>query len=271
MDVRSFISDFQQELPLSLALPDDPVGLQVGTATRELRSIGVAYEVTEALLETAAAEGVELIIAFHPLIYSPLRRLTTEGRVERCVIRLIESGTPLYVVHTAFDAHPAGTNTLLAQSLGLRNIRPLLPSPLRPDAGMGAVGELEAEIPLTELADLVKVACDTDCVRLAHDPARHDVALVKTVALVGGSGMSFYEDAVRAGADAFITADVRYHAFHAANDAIPILDPGHAESERFVTEGLASLVEKTLAARNLDLRVVRLRTGTNPVRYFVSQ
>lgn len=85
--------------------------------------------------------------------------------------------------------------------------------------------------------------------------------------------MSFYGAAVAAGADAFITADVRYHAFHAANDSVPILDPGHAESEAFVVAGMARLVEKvageSCGGDSGGISVLSITETTNPVRYIV--
>lgn len=81
--------------------------------------------------------------------------------------------------------------------------------------------------------------------------------------------MSFYDHAVKAGADAFITADIRYHGFHAANDRIPVLDPGHAESEALVTDGMAALLERTVTRLGLPLRVAPLVEPTNPVRIII--
>lgn len=81
--------------------------------------------------------------------------------------------------------------------------------------------------------------------------------------------MSFYDQAAAAGADALVTADVRYHGFHAANDRIPVLDPGHAESERFVVEGIAALVARVCRHHEFVLRTVLLAGPTNPVRFVI--
>ena len=106
MLIREFIDAFNDELPLALAMKDDPVGLQVLAAERELSSIAVAYEVDERVVAHAAEAGAELIIAFHPLIYPSLRQITSHTRVERSVVELIDRRIGLYIVHTAFDAHP---------------------------------------------------------------------------------------------------------------------------------------------------------------------
>ena len=98
--------------------------------------------------------------------------------------------------------------------------------------------------------------------------------MVRHVAIVGGSGMSMYDAAVSAGADALVTADIRYHGFHAANDAIPVLDPGHAESELFVVDGMCALVRRALQPQDVALGtatipVIPINDSTNPVRFVV--
>jgi dinuclear metal center YbgI/SA1388 family protein len=268
MIVSSFIEEFERELPLHAAMADDPVGLQVSAEDRQFETIAVAYEVNERIVGLTHDSGAGLLVVFHPLIYSPLRRLVPQGRVERCVIELIDRRIGLYVVHTAFDAHPDGTSALLGRGLELRGIRPLVPSAAIAGGGMGAVGDLDSSIPLSELARRLGRVCSSDCVRVSHAPNMPEPE-IRRVAILGGSGMSFYDAAVEAGADAFVTADIRYHGFHAANDRIPVLDPGHAESEAFVVDGMTSLIEKTIARLGCDLRVVRLHEPTNPVRYFV--
>ncbi len=269
MLIKEFIDALDEELPLTLAMRDDPVGLQVLAAERELGTIAVVYEVDEATIARAAEAGAELIIAFHPLIYPSLERLTGQSRVERSVIDLIDRRIGLYIVHTAFDAHPEGTSVLLGRSLGLEDIRPLVPQPGFPGAGMGAIGGFAHALELHDLAKRVREICGAQAVRISSPAGDPVELLVRSVAIVGGSGMSFYDQAVSAGADAFITADVRYHGFHAANDRIPVLDPGHAESEVFVVRGLALLVERAVRKLDAPIRVVPLEESTNPVHLIV--
>ena len=269
MRITQFLETLARELPLELAMPDDPVGLQVMAEDRELTAVAVAYEVDERMIRRANDAGAELVIAFHPLIYPSLKRITSGTRVERTVIELIDRRIALHIVHTAFDAHPDGTSALLARRLGLRNIRPLLPDARIAGGGMGALGELAEAMEVTDLARRLREVCAAQGVRISSPPDRPSDRTISTVAILGGSGMSFYEQAVRAGADAMITADVRYHGFHAANDLIPILDPGHAESEAFVVDGMAALLERAIEGLSEPIRVIPLREPTNPVRLIV--
>lgn len=250
-------------------MPDDPVGLQVMAEDRQLSNVAVAYELNEEMVRRADSEGAELIVAFHPLIYPSLTSITDGTRVERTVVELVSRRIALYILHTAFDAHPEGTSVLLGRRLGLTNIRPIVPDTRREGAGMGAVGELPEPVGVEKLARRLKVACGTDGVRISFPPDGDTGREIRTVAILGGSGMSFYDRAAACGADAFITADVRYHAFHAANDRIPVLDPGHAESEALVTAGITSLVERVTARLDAPIRVAPLVESTNPVRLIV--
>lgn len=271
MRVSEFVDAFDQTLPLSLALADDAVGVQVLVDDRELSGVAVAYELDSDAVNRAADAGANLIIAFHPLIYSPLRRIGSAGRVERAVVALIDRRVGLLIVHTAFDSHPRGTSMLLGAAIGLRGMVPIVRHEFHTDAGMGAVGNLIEPIPLSELAERVRRTCGTEVVRVSEPPGGALTRYVKRVAIVGGSGMSYYDRAVAAGAEAFISADVRYHAFHSAVDSIPVLDPGHAESEAFVIDGIADLVRQTLERIGLAIDVIPLKESTNPVHYVVNK
>jgi dinuclear metal center YbgI/SA1388 family protein len=270
MRIGEFLAAFGRTLPLSLALADDAVGVQVLAEDRELRAIAVAYELDEDRVRRAADAGANLVIAFHPLIYSPLARLSGAGRVERTVVELIDRRIGLYVVHTAFDAHPRGTSVLLGEAIGLRDIEPIVRDTTIDGAGFGAVGNLSEPLALGELARRVAASCGASVVRVSSPAGSALDADIRRVAIVGGSGMSFYDRAAATGADAFISADVRYHAFHAANDRIPVIDPGHAESEAFVVGGITELVRRTVEDIGLPVEVIPLGESTNPVHYIVN-
>ncbi len=269
MTIKEFTRHLDQEIPLAHAMPDDPVGLQVMPRNNQVTTVAVAYELNERIVELAGEAGAELIVAFHPLIYPHLKQITGSNRVERTVIDLIDQRIGLYVLHTAFDAHPQGTSHLLAKELGCTEIAPLIPHPEHSTAGMGALGTLASPCTLAELAENLRDACNASVVRVSCPADSSLEGEVSKVAILGGSGMSFYDAALRSGADAYITGDVRYHAFHAANDGVPILDPGHAESEAFVVSGMAKLIKNVVDSLSRDISILEITESTNPVRYIV--
>jgi dinuclear metal center YbgI/SA1388 family protein len=107
-----------------------------------------------------------------------------------------------------------------------------------PHFGMGSVGELS--VPMTTDGFLQDVKRIFGTPTLRHNGV---IRSISKVAMLGGSGMEYYSAARASGADCFITGDIRYHDFfRAAHDGILLIDAGHAETERFVTEGLTKAV-----------------------------
>jgi putative NIF3 family GTP cyclohydrolase 1 type 2 len=130
--------------------------------------------------------------------------------------------------------------------------------------GMGAVGDLASPMTLSTFIARVKKVCNVPAVRAVGDLR----AKVCRVAVVGGSGGSFLSDAIRSGADVFVTGDVRYHTFRAAEGNIALIDAGHAETERFVAEGLMDVVLGVLHSQNFShIRVVKSTKTSEQITY----
>lgn len=127
-------------------------------------------------------------------------------------------------------------------------------------AGAGTIGTLAAPIAGTQLLERLRQLAGTPVIRYSGDPER----TVKTVAVCGGSGASLISDAFRAGADAFITGDVKYHAFTEAPREMLVADMGHYESEKYSLEILHDLINKKFPKFALRFSGIK----TNPINYF---
>ncbi len=128
MKLTELITALGATLPLRSAGYDkDAVGLQVGFAKDvELTKALVAYEITDEVVAEAMEVGANLIISYHPLIFPNVSSITDATRTGGLLTKLIKNDIALYVVHTAFDANPQfGTSRLMADALGLANIKPL--------------------------------------------------------------------------------------------------------------------------------------------------
>jgi len=134
---------------------------------------------------------------------------------------------------------------------------------ISPEYGAGVVGELPQQLSLQALLARVKRRLHTPRLRWCGDKR----ARVKKVAVCGGSGGELLEDAVSAGAHAFITADLRYHAFHDAGGRIALIDAGHYETELPVVDAIAQQLRRSIRARGAAVVVHTNRTSTNPVQY----
>ena len=100
----------------------------------------------------------------------------------------------------------------------------------------------------------------TPVIRYSGDPS----CTVTTVAVFGGAGSSLIGEAVRAGAEAFITGDIKYHAFSESRGKMLIADVGHYESEIFSLELLRDLIKKKFPKFALRFSGI----NTNPINYF---
>lgn len=257
MLVREFQHFIDGILPPETAIHGDAIGLHVASMRGEVERVLVCLEITDNVVCEARERSCDVILTFHPLIYKPLARLDRSERVSRIVSDLIQADISVLAVHTAFDAFPQGTNYVLARLLGLEPIGPLVPD-ANGVSGMGLLAS--CDLSYDELLERVATICGGP---LRHTPAPSPN--IHTVAIVCGSGMSFYQDVKRVMADVFITADVKYHDFHAAQGEVGLIDPGHFEMEQFVPAGLISALYTAMP----HVTFVQSTTRTNPVQYYV--
>lgn len=130
MKIAEFIKAFNTVVPLAAAgYAKDAVGLQVGYEPgAELSKVLLAYEITNEVIDEAIKVGANLIVCYHPLIFPNISSVTDSTRTGALIRRLIKNDIALYVIHTAFDTHPDfGTSRLMADALGLKNIRAMVP------------------------------------------------------------------------------------------------------------------------------------------------
>ena len=248
----------EEALPPHAAVQGDAIGLQVESQRQTAHRVLVALELTDEVLVEAEKSACDVVLVFHPLIYRPLAKIDHHDRVGRLVAGLIRSDIALIAVHTSFDALPQGTNAILAEKLGLTVQRTLSPN-VDGSFGMGVLATSESPLSIEDLTAKVSAVCGGP-LRYGESPAEK----ITDVAIVAGSGMSYYSEAVESKAQVFITADVKYHDFHAAQNVIGIIDPGHFEMERFVPEGIVSLLRTTHSGIP---EMLVSTVDTNPVRY----
>jgi dinuclear metal center YbgI/SA1388 family protein len=278
MLISEFLLALELVVPLrAVGYDRDAVGLQVGLPEgAELTAALFAYEVTHEVIAEARAKNANLIVAFHPLIFPNVDSITDATRTGTIIRELVKSDIALYIQHTAFDTQPEfGTSILMAEALKLQDIQTLAPDPRLPipNIGMGAIGKFSKALTKENFFRLVADTFQSSVLRHnSKGPAR-----ILRVAVLGGAGMQYYDHARLQEADAFITADVRYHDFHRADhDNILLVDAGHAETERFVTQGAVKAARKALkmnqnalrAVVSLDTLLLRAHSEPNAVRYY---
>lgn len=260
MQIKDILAVLEAVAPLQLQESYDNAGLIVGHPDTALTGVLFCLDSTEAIVEEAVRKGCNLIVAHHPIVFRGLKRLNGFTYVERTVIQAIQQNVALYAIHTNLDnVHRQGVNEKIALKLGLEQTRVLSPKPGMTDVGAGLLGVLPSPMPEAQFLQHVKTALRTACVRhteFCHKP-------VQTVAVCGGSGSFLLPEALRAAADAFVTADFKYHEFFDADGRLLLADVGHYESEQFTIELLYELIREKFP--NFALHLTEL--NTNPVFY----
>lgn len=257
MKIQEVAETLERFAPLPLQESYDNAGLQIGlTAGEDVSGVLLCLDVTEDVIAEAEAKGCNLIVAHHPLIFRPLNRIAGSTQVERCVAMAIRKSIGIYAAHTNLDNAPGGVNHMIAEKLGLQQVRFLQPLPGR-EGGSGVVGELPE--PLAPGDFLRRVARTFGVEGLQHNsgPQRS----VRTVALCGGAGDFLLGQAIQAGADAFLTGEMSYHRYFGHEDELLIAVLGHYQSEQYTVE----LLHRILSQAHPGLHLETTRVNTNPI------
>ncbi len=122
------ITDFLESwAPRAYQEAYDNSGLLTGNLSTEVNGVLVTLDCTEAVVEEAIQTGCNLIVAHHPIIFKGLKKLTGSNYVERTIILAIKHDIALYAIHTNLDNIHTGVNLKIAQKLGLKNLKILVP------------------------------------------------------------------------------------------------------------------------------------------------
>ena len=364
MKINEITKILESWAPLTYAEDFDNVGLLVGDLDSKCSKAIITLDTTEEVVDEAIRKGCELIISFHPIIFSGLKKLTGKTYVERAVVKAIKNNIAIYSIHTALDNHKNGVSYEMGVQLGLQKQQILIPkkntlkklttyvpsdsvstvlealhkvgagtignyydcsfatsgigtftgneqsSPKKgkqgeqetteeqqlhltfdeskemdilcslkeshpyeevafeiyklennnQDIGMGSIGKLEKSMDEVAFFDYVKKHLNTPHIRHSNYLGRK----IKKVALLGGSGSFAIKAAKSQGADAFITADLKYHNFFEAENEIMLMDIGHYESEQYTKKLIATYLTKKIPS----FACILSKETTNPVNYF---
>lgn len=255
MRVKEAIAALEQFAPLPLQDGYDNAGLQVGVTEAEVSGVLLCLDVTESVLEEAVSKGCNLVVAHHPLVFHPLSVVGDATYVERCVRFAIKHDLTIYAAHTNLDNAIGGVSYEMANRLGLVEISGLRPS--TNGGASGVVGVLETPMPAKDFVNKVKTVFG---VKYAMCNALLD-RLIRKVALCGGAGDFLLQDAVDAGADAFITGEMHYHRYFGQENIIQIITIGHYESERYTINLLQRILQESFP----NLNVAMTSINTNPI------
>ena len=261
MKIKEVIKALERFAPLPLQESWDNAGLQVGLTEAEVSGALLCLDVTEQIVDEAASKGCNLIVSHHPLIFRKLARLTGEDYVQRSVMKALAEGIVILSMHTNMDNAKGGVNFKIAEKLGLQNVRFMNPRGVDGvECGSGVIGEWDEPIAADDFIIMLKKRFCVECVETNQLLRRP----IKTVAMCGGAGAFLVDDAVAAGADAFLTGEMHYHEFFGHEQQIQIAVIGHYQSEQFTSEIFRDIIERECPG----VKCCIAETCTNPIMYF---
>lgn len=363
MKIREVTQYIEELAPLNYAEDFDNVGLLVGNYDTEVSGVLVTLDTLEETVAEAIANHCNLIVSFHPIIFTGLKKLNGNSYVERVVLKAIKNDIAIYATHTALDNSKNGVSAKIAEVLGLKNTKILIPKKgiikklttvvptanavslrnslfeagggaignyvhcsfstkgestfqgtensnpvlgekkvlqienetkisilferkneskiltslqethpyeevayeivtienVHQDIGMGMLGEFTEPMEEKDFLNYLKKTMQTACIR--HSELLHKK--IKKVAVLGGAGSFAISDAKRAGADAYVSADFKYHEFFKAEKDILLADIGHYESEQFTKNLLVDYLTKKFS----NFAIILSQKSTNPIYY----
>ena len=259
--VKDIVSYFTALIPPEMKMDFDNVGLLVGINESEVKRALVALDITEDVIDEAIRANAQIILSHHPM-YFELKQVNDSSLVGGKIVKMLRNGISGFCQHTNLDSVQGGVNDALAQKLGVRVDGYLEgPSVTSSDIeyGMGRYGHLLSPVDFMEYLNAVKTSLNAEGLRyhFAGKP-------VDRVALCGGSGGNFVEDAVKLNCDTLVTADLKYDRFLAAKELkLNLIDADHFSTENVVVPVLAELLKKGFP----DIEVI-IASSSHPTANF---
>lgn len=207
----------------------------------DINTIGVSLDASHDVFMTAAKAGVDMLITHHTPIFRPLTKISKNFATTLSIA--LENNISLYTMHTNYDAVDDGVNDVLAELLGLSNIRKIK------DESIGRIGTIE-KTSMQQFAQLVSEKLDTP-VRYVGD---HDI---ETVMVIGGSGLGdeYIDLAIKEGADVLVSGEMRHSASLRGNE-LSLIDATHYATENPAMKRLYERLGKILHADGVDAEII---------------
>lgn len=233
MTVQDVLAMIDAVAPFETREDWDNCGLLVGSSRQEVSGILFALDVTEPVIDEAVRLGASLVITHHPLMFSPVRRITDDDCEGRLISRLLENRLSLIAAHTNLDRAPGGINDVLAALCGLSDVT---------GNDFFRTGTLNPPACVQDYADYLAETLST--VVRVYGPAGR---ILNRVGLSSGSGGDSWSEAAAAGCDAFVTGEIHHHVALAAADAgLVVFECGHFATEEPGIRALAQALQNSL-------------------------
>ncbi len=263
MRVKDIVNSLNHDAPFDLAEQWDNVGLLVGDPEREVSSILVALDPTNALLDEALNAGANTVVTHHPVIFRPLTHINTADPAGRLLEKALAGKISIICCHTNLDSARNGVSDILARRIGLFGLTPLLPvgSDASAGTGLGRIGQYKKPLSARQFIQTVLSALNLQSVQMAGNLP----GVIKTVALCGGSGSDLAVRALDRGADIYLSAEIKHStAIWARENNFCIIDGTHFATEQPAVALLAEKLESSCRQQNWNISILQSETEHHP-------
>lgn len=254
--VIDVLHELNRIAPLGLAESWDNVGLMIGDPERETRSLLLGLDPSLSLLDEAVNRGADTLITHHPCIFHPLPSVNVATPTGAFLEQALAHKINVIACHTNFDSAVDGVSDALAALLHLDEVSPLRPldSSENRNEGLGRIGSYAAPQSFSSFMTEVFSALESNTVQIAGTPPEQ----VQTVALCGGSGSDFAEDAFKRGADVYLSSEIKHSTARWAQDAgFCIIDGTHFATEFPAMALLGSKLESLAHHAGWDVKILQ--------------
>jgi dinuclear metal center YbgI/SA1388 family protein len=260
--VNDIIALIESVAPKDNKCDFDNVGLLVGRRDAKVNKVMICLDATKEVLDEAIKAGAQMIISHHPMIFDPIKAVSSETVLGEKIILAIENGIAIYAAHTNLDFSAGGINDFVAELLGLTEVTTLDPY-ISENEGLGRVGKLSNACTAEELKNRIEKILNDKYIRIIGEPN----SLIKKVAVINGSGgdIEYIDMAKKVGADCLVTAEVKHHvAIYAREKDFTIIECQHYTMEHCYLESFAELLKSKAVQENLSVEFIQSKRETNP-------
>jgi dinuclear metal center YbgI/SA1388 family protein len=257
MTIQDIYKILDEYAPFSLQESYDNSGLLAGDPQQTVKTVVLTLDITIPVIEEAVQKDADLILAHHPVIWTPLRSISPSHPVWH----LVRHNIGAICSHTCFDIAAGGLNDAFGQRL--RKFIPMQEkndplTVLSGERNLGNCADLTAPADAEALAANLKEALG--CISLRYIRGRKAGA-IRRIAWCTGSGGDLIQDAMQAGADALITGDCKHSVWaEAQNRNFTLFDCGHFETEVIIIEQFRRILEKSAP----ELHIIDSAVGSKP-------
>ena len=243
MECALICESLEELSPKRFALSFDNVGLLVGRYDKDVKTIYIALDATDEVIDAAIECEADMLITHHPMIFSAIKSVRADDFIGRRILKLAKYDISYYAMHTNFDV--MGMADAAADEIDLieRDVLQVTYEDEIGAEGIGRIGRLREEMSLIELCDFVKERFMLDTVKVFGDPDR----LCNICAISPGSGKSMIKYAIEKGADVIITGDIDHHeGIDSVAKGLCVIDAGHFGIEKIFVPYLEEFIRREM-------------------------